>query len=211
MPIRPTLLNRLLLLIVLLVPLAALAQDTGRPGPFRITRDANLYARPSADSKILRKIPEGVVVNVVKVFEQWYEVRSTRPGNPSGFIRRSYADPAERSARGRRKFRPGIFRLTDPAIVRAAPEMESRKVASLKAGTEVRVLTRIGNWYQIESEKSGRSPGYIPAMSARRVGDIDVDRDADRDSDRDSGRASGRDSDRDRDRDYDRDTGRDLD
>ncbi|MGH7818388.1 MAG: SH3 domain-containing protein, partial [Candidatus Binatia bacterium] len=67
------------------------AEAGGRPGTYITNREANLYSRPSADSRILHRIPLRTIVEVVDVSEQWYEVRS-RKGKPSGFIRRSYAE-----------------------------------------------------------------------------------------------------------------------
>jgi hypothetical protein len=209
MHVRRALLNTSLPILLLLVA-AASAQDVGRARVYRINRDALLYESPSADAKILRRIPAGTVVEVTRVLEQWVEVHSTR-GNPSGFVRRSYAEPYEGRGRGagggrtsaERAFRPGMFRLTDPAIVREEPDMDAPRVATLDAGTQVRVVGRTGNWYRVESA-TGKPPGYIPVISAVRVSDLDVGAGSDTERERDSDTGSGRDYEAERDRDYDR-------
>lgn len=144
-----------------------------RPGLYVINRPASLYSRPSVDSRIILKIPPQTVVKVVSVTEQWYEVRSTR-GKPGGWIRRSYAEPhAGGRRRSRRVFRPGVFRLTDPAIMRAEPDIDSRRVTTLREGAEVRVVDKRGNWYRVESASGDRPAGWIPTISAKRTRDLD--------------------------------------
>jgi hypothetical protein len=167
-------------MIVLIVPAYAQNRDdepaaADRGGRYVVNREATLYSRPSADARILRTIPPRTIVDVVRVTDQWLEIRSTKPGNPNGFIRRSYASPYEggRASRGRRVFRKGIFKLSDPVVVRADPDIESPRVTTLPAGSEVRVVGKSGNWYRIESESGNRPPGYIPVISARRVRDIE--------------------------------------
>lgn len=145
-----------------------------RPGEFVLNRPANLYARPSADAAIIRQLPANTAVNVVEVLDQWYEVHSTK-GHEDGFIRRSYADPRGRggaaAAHGRR-FKVGMFKLTDPVVVRDQPSTSSQKITTLRAGAEVRVVDKdpSGLWYKIESESGNRPPGWIPTQAAKRVG-----------------------------------------
>jgi len=144
----------------------------GRPGDFLINRPANLYARPSADANIIRELRPHTVVQVVEVLDQWYKVHSTR-GHEDGYIRRSYADPYGAGNGGGRRFRVGIFKLTDPVIVRDEPRMEGRKITSLRAGTEVRIVDKdpSGLWYKVESETGRNPPGWIPTQAARRLDD----------------------------------------
>lgn len=168
MPLRDALLKPVIVLLLLAATLVvpATAQDREDPGTFVVTREANLYARPSADAPIVHTLRQGTVLSVVHVTDQWYEVRSTT-GKPNGFIRRSYAEPFR--GRARRQFREGTFRLLDPAVVRETPDMDSRAIATLSAGATVRVVGREGNWYRIESERGDRPPGYIPTMSVERL------------------------------------------
>lgn len=176
-------LHALLLVSVLALGLASPARADegarGRPGDFVTNRPASLYSGPSAESKILRQLKPRTVVRVVEVYDQWYKITSTR-GNPDGFVRRSYADPlGERSEGGggsgeRRRFKVGIFRLTDPVPVRDGPSSDSRRVTTLRAGSEVRVVDKdpSGLWYKIESETGNRPPGWIPTQAAKRLGDV---------------------------------------
>jgi len=174
-----------LLALVALFPAVALAQRADgdsardRPGDFVVNRPASLYVRPSADSKIIRQIRPNTVVRVVDVLGQWYKVESTK-GHESGFIRRSYADPVGSHARQAgggggeaQRFRVGMFKLTDPVIVRDQPSMSGRKIATLREGAEVRVVDKDPSrlWYRIESESGNRPPGWIPVVAAKRVGD----------------------------------------
>ena len=165
-----------------LLPAAALAQRAdvdaarNRPGDFVINRPAKLYAAPSADARILRELKPRTLVHVAEVRDQWYKIRSER-GNQDGFIRRSYADPAGRGAeRGEahgQRFRIGIFKLSDPVVVREEPDFNARKAAQLRAGTEVRVVDKQGAWYKIESETGKNRPGWIPTQAAQRLGDVE--------------------------------------
>jgi hypothetical protein len=152
-----------------------------RPGDFVINRPASLYARPSATSHIIRQLRPRTVVHVVEVLDQWYKVSSTK-GHEDGYVRRSYADPhgSSRAEGGgadgggeRMRFRVGQFRLTDPVAVRDQPDMSARKVTTLRAGAEVRVVDkdRSGLWYKIESESGNRPPGWIPVQAAKRISD----------------------------------------
>ena len=159
-----------------------------RPGDFVVNRPASLYTRPSADSKIQRQIRPKTVVRVTDVVGQWYKVESTK-GHESGFVRRSYADPVGARAReeggggggggggsggsGGERFRVGMFKLTDPVVVRDQPSMSGRKIATLREGAEVRVVDKDASklWYRIESESGNRPPGWIPVVAAKRVGD----------------------------------------
>ena len=145
---------------------AALAGERDEPGTFRLNRDATLYERPSADAPIVRRLRSGTVVKVVRVTDQWYEVHSTR-GNPSGFLRRSYADPFH--GRRGREVQAGLFTLKDPVIVRSRPDIDAPAVTTLEPGTKVQVVERVGNWYRIESETGNRPPGYIPVIAAERL------------------------------------------
>jgi hypothetical protein len=177
--------RRLVLLSSLLFPVVVLAQSDARdrPGDFVINRPASLYSEPSGDAHIIRQIQPHTVVRVVEVLPQFYKVQSTK-GRESGFVRRSYADPlgsqADRGgsgsgggSQGRRRFRVGMFRLTDPVIVRDAPSMSGAKIATLRAGAEVRVVDKdpTKHWYKIESETGNRPPGWIPVVAAKRVSD----------------------------------------
>lgn len=175
--------------LLVALPAAALAQRDvddsarNRPGDYVINRPAGLYAKPGADSRILRELKPRTVVNVVEVLPQWYKVQSTT-GKENGFVRRSYADPkglrrepgtvAGRgsSGGGHLRFRIGTFKLVDPAIVRDAPSMSGRKIAQLREGAQVRVVDKdpSGLWYKIESETGNKPPGWIPTQSAKRVG-----------------------------------------
>ena len=145
-----------------------------QPGEFVINRPAGLYVKPSADSHIIRRLRPRTVVRVVEVLDQWYKVHSTT-GHEDGYVRRSYADPY-RGGGGTgahaRRFRVGTFKLVDPVVVREQPDMNSRKLATLKAGAEVRVVDKdpSGLWYKIESESGNRPPGWIPTQAAKRLG-----------------------------------------
>jgi hypothetical protein len=175
---RPPLANVAVLVLLLShLPAAGLAQSRdeggrGRPGDFVINRPANLYASPSADAHIIRELRPRTIVQVVEVLDQWYKVHSTR-GHEDGYIRRSYADPHGGGSGGGRRFRIGVFKLTDPVIVRDEPRMEGRKITTLRAGTEIRVVDKdpTGLWYKVESETGRNPPGWIPTQAARRVGD----------------------------------------
>lgn len=168
----------LLVASVIALPVLAPAHEEGsgerleaRTGLYVTNRTASLYSRPSADAKILRSLRPRTVIEVTDVTDQWLRVRSTR-GNPDGYIRHSYADPYRGRGGRRRAFRPGIYRLTSPAVVRAEPSMDSRKIATLRAGTEVRVVGRTGLWYRLESETGRGEPGYIPGIAVQRVRDL---------------------------------------
>jgi uncharacterized protein YgiM (DUF1202 family) len=152
-------------------------EDSGErnSGLYVTNRPANLYSRPSADAKIVRTLRPKTIVNVVEVTDQWLRVHPSKEGNPDGYIRRSYADPY-RGRGQRRTFRPATYRMTSPAIVRAEPSMDSRKIATLREGAEVRVVERSGTWYKIEPEGGGRPGGYIPGIAAQRVRDLDPER-----------------------------------
>lgn len=145
-----------------------------RPGDFVVNRRAVLYRRASADADVLTELKPGTIVHVVEVREQWYRVHSSRPGRPDGYIRRSYADPYVDGGRAQRgRPRRVIYRLTSPAVVREAPDIDSRRVTTLREGAEVVVVGRSGNWYRIESESGSRPPGYVPTVSAERVREAD--------------------------------------
>jgi hypothetical protein len=153
-----------------------------QPGDFVINRPAGLYAKPSADSQIIRRLRPHTIVKVVEVLDQWYKIHSTT-GHEDGYVRRSYADPFQGGSGGGGKsggaaapaqgmrFRVGTFKLTDPVVVREQPDMNSRKLATLKAGAEVRVVDKdpSGLWYKIESETGNRPPGWIPTQAAKRL------------------------------------------
>ncbi len=147
-----------------------------RPGDYVLNRQAGLYARPSADSEIIRQLRPRTVVRVVEVTGQWYRVRSSK-GNQDGWIRRSFADPftgnggegGSAGGGGRLRFRVGTFRLTTPVVVHAEPSTSSKVLMTLREGTNVRVVDKEGVWYRIESESGNRPPGYIPTSSAERV------------------------------------------
>jgi hypothetical protein len=164
---------------------AAVAENDAlrnQPGDFVINRPAGLYAKPSADSQIIRRLRPHTIVKVVEVLDQWYKIHSTT-GHEDGYVRRSYADPFQGGSGGGRKsggaaapaqgmrFRVGTFKLTDPVVVREQPDMNSRKLATLKAGAEVRVVDKdpSGLWYKIESETGNRPPGWIPTQAAKRL------------------------------------------
>jgi Bacterial SH3 domain len=165
--------------LFLLIAFAAHAQTSNqddarnRPGDFVINRPAILYQKPSADALIVRQLHAHTIVRVVQVLDQWYKVESTK-GHESGFIRRSYADPYGGGGGGAaqgRGFRVGTFRLTDPVVVREQPSTNSPKLATLRAGAEVRVVEKdpSGLWYKIESETGNRPPGWIPTQAAKRI------------------------------------------
>jgi Bacterial SH3 domain len=167
-----------LVLLLSYLPAAGLAQDhndaaRNRPGDFVINRPAGLYARPSADARIIRELRPRTIVSVVEVLDQWYKIHSTR-GHEDGYVRRSYADPYAGTAGQGRRFRVGIFKLTDPVNVRDAPSMDARQIASLRAGTELRIVDKdpSGLWYKVESETGRHPPGWIPTQAARRLGDV---------------------------------------
>ncbi|HSD11174.1 MAG TPA: SH3 domain-containing protein [Candidatus Binatia bacterium] len=171
----PTSMPALVLGLLIVLPLAARAQTSNqdaardRPGDFVINRPASLYEKPSAEARIIRQLHPRTVVRVVEVLPQWYKVESTA-GHENGFVRRSYADPHGGGGGGRR-FRVGTFRLTDPVVVREEPSTSARKIATLRAGAEVRVVDKdpSGLWYKIESETGGRPPGWIPTLAAKRL------------------------------------------
>ena len=165
-------------LVVLPIALASAADDSvrDRPGDFVINRPASLYAKASADSKILREIRPHTIVHVVEVRDQWYKVHSAS-GKQDGYVRRSYADPYSSRAGGGahgRRFRVGVFKLTDPVIVRDSPSMDGRKITSLRAGAEVRIVDKdpSGLWYKVESETGKNPPGWIPTQAAHRSGAV---------------------------------------
>ncbi len=172
----------IILLLLALIPSAraeVAESDSARnqPGDFVINRPASLYAKPSADAHIIRRLRPHTIVKVVEVHDQWYKVHSTT-GKEDGYVRRSYADPFHgRSAGGGgpagngRQFRVGTFKLVDPVVVREQPDMSSRKLATLKAGVEIHVVDKdpSGLWYKIESETGNRPPGWIPTQAAKRL------------------------------------------
>jgi hypothetical protein len=169
----------LVLGLLIVLPLAGRAQTSdqdaarNRPGDFVINRPASLYAMPSAEAHIIRQLHPRTIVHVVEVLDQWYKVQSAK-GHEDGFVRRSYADPyggGDGGASHGRRFRVGTFRLTDPVVVREEPSTSSQKIATLRAGAEVRVVDKdpSGLWYKIESETGNRPPGWIPTLAAKRL------------------------------------------
>ena len=167
--------------LLIVLPLAGQAQTSdqdaarNRPGDFVINRPASLYAEPSAEAHIIRQLHPRTIVHVVEVLDQWYKVQSTK-GHENGFVRRSYANPyggGDGGASHGRRFRVGTFRLTDPVVVREEPSTSSQKIATLRAGAEVRVVDKdpSGLWYKIESETGNRPPGWIPTQAAKRLGE----------------------------------------
>jgi len=188
----PRLAARALALFALLAvtaspPIARAAADNdalrNQPGDFVINRPAGLYAKPSADAHIIRRLRPHTIVKVVEVLDQWYKIHSTT-GHEDGYVRRSYADPFQGGSAGARgggggapgqgmRFRVGKFKLIDPVVVREQPDMSGRKLATLKAGAEVRVVDKdpSGLWYKIESETGNRPPGWIPTQAAKRIDD----------------------------------------
>ena len=149
---------------------------TDRPGTYVTNRSTNLYAKPSATAPIVATLRPKTIVEVVRVTEQFYEIRPSKAGRKSGYIRRSYADPYTQSRGTLRRFRSGWYRLTSPAVVHSGPDVGSRKVTTLRQGIEVKVVGREGSWYRIESEDGKRPSGYIPVIAADRVPDGRDDR-----------------------------------
>jgi uncharacterized protein YgiM (DUF1202 family) len=143
-----------------------------RPGDFVINRPANLYERPNFESRVLRRLGKGTRVRVVEVSDEWYHIRSSHPGHPNGYVRRSYATAVSNATIGPRVFRAGLFRVTHPTAVHAGPSSQSRTITTLHRGTEVQVVGENGRWYRIESSTGRRPPGYIVALAARRVSDL---------------------------------------
>jgi uncharacterized protein YgiM (DUF1202 family) len=162
------------LVAVAVVAAAAAAADRSpdEPGTYVTNRTASLYARPSADSNVVRKLRANTVIEVVRVTDQWYEVRSTH-GNPNGYIRRSYAEPYAGRGGHRRVFRKGIFQLTSPVVMHEQANSDSPRVTHLGQGAEVRIVDKDGVWYRVESESGDKPGGWIPTMAAKRVRDLD--------------------------------------
>ncbi len=174
------LIGLLVLLLVTSISRAEVAENDAlrnQPGDFVINRPAGLYAKPSADAHLIRRLRAHTVVKVVEVLDQWYKIHSTT-GHEDGYVRRSYADPFHGKSGGGaagtgQRFRVGTFKLIDPVVVREQPDMSSRKLATLKAGAEVHVVDKdpSGLWYKIESETGNRPPGWIPTQAAKRLSD----------------------------------------
>ncbi len=59
-------------------------------GAYTTTTTVNLRAGPGTQHKVLRKIPGGVKINVVRAEGDWLQVQS-KSGNPSGYVHKNYA------------------------------------------------------------------------------------------------------------------------
>lgn len=64
------------------------------PGTYQTVRQTRVHESPSATSKVVARIDDGMRVNVVGSTGEWLEIRS-KTGNPPGFIRRDDAVPFE--------------------------------------------------------------------------------------------------------------------
>ena len=59
-------------------------------GAYTTTTTVNLRAGPGTQHKVLRKIPRGVKINVVRAEGDWLRVES-KSGNPPGYVHKNYA------------------------------------------------------------------------------------------------------------------------
>lgn len=71
-------------------PAASASNRSATQGVYQTLRSTTLFESPSASSRVVANIPNGVRVNVVGSTGDWLEVHSRR-GNPPGFIRRNDA------------------------------------------------------------------------------------------------------------------------
>jgi hypothetical protein len=141
-------------------------------GEFRLRRPTALHERPDAASPVLYRLAPNTIVHVVGRTGHWYQIRSSKPGRPDGYIPSSNATPLPRAMGGASAFRRGLFRVTRLTSVRAEPSARSRTVARLRPGTEIQVVAVRGSWYRVESASGHRPPGYVTAAAAERVRDL---------------------------------------
>jgi uncharacterized protein YgiM (DUF1202 family) len=141
-------------------------------GEFRLRQSTALHERPDAASPVLHRLAPNTIVHVVGRTGHWYQIRSSKPGRPDGYIPRSAATPLPSATHHASVFRRGLFRVTHSTVVHAEPSARSRTVARLRPGTEIQVVAARGSWYRIESASGHRPPGYVTAAAAERVRDI---------------------------------------
>jgi len=69
-------------------PIASTPSST--VGAFVTTGEVNLREGPGTKYKVLRKIPKGTKINVIRIDGNWLRVES-KTGNPSGYIDKRFA------------------------------------------------------------------------------------------------------------------------
>ena len=58
-------------------------------GEFRLRRPTALHERPDAASPVLRRLAPNTIVHVAGRTGHWYQIRSSKPERPDGYIPRS--------------------------------------------------------------------------------------------------------------------------
>jgi cell wall-associated NlpC family hydrolase len=148
-------------------------QPTGRSGRTATIAktDVNVREKPSPSSRVITKVDKGRTATILRTEGDWVKLQF--PGGTTGFVHRSMLNlsagdagkPSQpKAAPTVTEPEPGAKALTitaQDANLRAGPSTRQPVVATLKQGTEAKVIGRQGEWIKVEFD--GGMKGFIHA------------------------------------------------
>ncbi len=105
----------------------------------------NVRDRPGISGERVGELAKNSIVDVVEEDGEWLEIGFN---DRSAFVHRDYVELIEADPE-----KVGSVRA-DLLNVRRSPELSGEVVGSLKGGTEIKLLSRVGNWYEIRFNDS---------------------------------------------------------
>ncbi len=136
----------------------ALARDVS------VVRQAVVRARPEPLAPVLAVVPPAGIVFLHEESDGWVRV-STREGR-TGFVAGSVTGPTLTPVQRRPPATaalPGMLRVAVDAVLRLSPAEGSRAMGSLAAGTDVGVVSRLGDWLEVVAP--GQGSGWIDMVA----------------------------------------------
>ena len=128
---------------------------TGK-GYVKSTGWLNLREKPSKSSKRLAKLYFNDEVNIIASIGGWYQIDSPQSGYVMAeFISSTPLTDSDNKGSAKLSNGKGYVNCDGWLNLREKPTKKSKRLAKLYKNDEVNIIARNGDWYQIDSPKSG--------------------------------------------------------
>ncbi len=129
---------------------------TSGKGYVKSTGWLNLREKPSKSSKRLAKLYFNDEVNIVATLGGWYQIDSPQSGYVMAeFISSTPLTDSDNKGAAKLSNGKGYVNCDGWLNLREKPTKKSTRLAKLYKNDEVNIIARNGDWYQIDSPKSG--------------------------------------------------------
>lgn len=157
---RRVLCSVLICLLVLLLPVLAMASESGKVNASSL----NMRKSASTKAKVIKVLKRGTSVTILSGSGSWYKIKS---GGTTGYVVKSYITKSGSSKSSKSSNSTEVrvtkasgtgYATVNKLNLRSGPSTDAKVLKRLNQGNKVSILGISGSWYKV---KAGSTTGFV--------------------------------------------------